>query len=268
MRGRSFPLGLALFLLRVLTWHHRTSWFCSSYSSSSCCTALLLVFLPGWAQLHSQGQQVFPQKHGRHTGVSVPQHACSPQGQGEDVNGDQAEPRVQSLLTGSPLSWQVCGPQLCEGHTWQKQQKGVAIEEDQALCPNWQPLLYDPSRSTLGLPQARLQVQHIQQVHHDPQEPTPHFLLPALWSHVVSARQDEKQGGQADGQQQRQRLPCQRVRRPALLPVIVADEEELQLEEWQEQEPEGVGEPAAWRLRLRNHAGWDEAQSEQEADVT
>ncbi|KAG9346434.1 hypothetical protein JZ751_006745 [Albula glossodonta] len=57
-----------------------------------------------------------------------------------------------------------------------------------------------PLGPVLGQP--RLQVQHIQQVHHHPQQPAAHLLLPAQWGHVISACQDQEEGGEADGEQE------------------------------------------------------------------
>lgn len=204
---------------------------------------------------------VLANKDGGDPAVLEQDHIDSPDEDGDDVNGDQAEDRVEHhFLWGNVLPLHA---DLTEGHTRQDQEEYVAVEEHEPLCP-------DGQAGPVRLPQVGLDVQDIQQVKGHPEEASPQVLfLPKgpYVLHAVQGHQHQVEPGHTDREEQGQGFPGHCLQVLLVCFVILKDEIQLDLQHEDVEEPQDHGITPLGCLHLCPHPHCHVAQHNEEADV-
>lgn len=221
----------------------------------------LPLVLEEGARLGGDRDDVLADKDGGDPAVLEQDHVDGPDEDGDDVNSDQAEDRVEHhFLRGNVFPLHA---DLTEGHARQDQEEYVAVEEHEPLCP-------DGQASPVWLPQVGLDVQDIQQVESHPEEATPQVLLlpkgPYVL-HAVQGHQHQVKPRHADGEEQGQGFPGHRLQVLLVCFVILKDEVQLDLQHEDVEEPQDHGVAPLGRLHLRPHPHRHVAQHDEEADV-
>lgn len=143
---------------------------------------LFSVFEKG-ARLGRDGHDVLPDEDGGNPAVLEENHVDATYEDGDDVDSDQTEKRIEHHLLGRHVI--ALHADLAQRHAGKNQEQNVAVEEHQTFSPNRQ-------TRPLWLPKVCLHIQQVQQVQSHPEEPTPHVLFPPKGTEVFHAVQSHQ----------------------------------------------------------------------------